>query len=95
MSEYYLCHLGDVMSAALPAALKLQSESKIVRHEEFDGNTEQLTDREYLVWEALELQPELSVNDISKILSLKHIMPVLKGMVIKNVIRCRRKWKNR
>lgn len=95
MSEYYLCHLGDVMSAALPAALKLQSESKIVRHEEFDGNTEQLTDREYLVWEALELQPELSVNDISKILSLKHIMPVLKGMVIKNVIRVQEEMEER
>ncbi len=95
MSDYYLCHLGEVMTAALPAALKLQSESKIVRHEEFDGNVDQLTDREYLVWEALEMQPELSVNDISKILSLKHVMPVLKGLVIKKVIRVQEEMEDR
>ncbi|MFN8152705.1 MAG: primosomal protein N' [Bacteroidia bacterium] len=95
ISDYYLCSMGDVMTAALPAALKLQSESKIIRHEEFDGNTDQLTDREYLVWEALEMQPELSVSEISKILSLKHIMPVLKGMVLKQVIRVREEMEER
>lgn len=30
MSEYYLCHLGEVMNAALPAGLKPESESRIV-----------------------------------------------------------------
>lgn len=95
ISEYYLCSLGDVMTAALPAALKLQSESKIVRHEEFDGNTDHLTDREYLIWEALEMQPELSISDISKVLSLKHVMPVLKGMVVKNVIRVKEEMEER
>src|SRR5690606_42035601 len=30
MSSYYLCNLGDVMQAALPAALKLASETKVI-----------------------------------------------------------------
>ena len=30
MSEYYLCSIGEVMQAALPAALKLASETRII-----------------------------------------------------------------
>ena len=29
MSEYYMCNIGDVMNAALPSSLKLESESRI------------------------------------------------------------------
>ena len=87
ISDYYLCAPGDVMAAALPSALRLQSESRIVRNSDFDGDSSVLTDREYLVFEALEMQPELSIADISKILSLKHVMPVLRSMINKKVIR--------
>lgn len=95
ISDYYLCFPGDVMAAALPSALKLQSESRIVRNEMFDGDLSQLTDREYLVWEALEMQSELSISDVSKILSLKHVMPVLKNMVMKNIIMVREEMEER
>ncbi|NDF36080.1 MAG: hypothetical protein EB154_09625 [Nitrosopumilaceae archaeon] len=39
MSEYYMCSLGDVMSAALPAPFKLASESTIILNPEFDKNS--------------------------------------------------------
>ena len=35
MSEYYMCTLGEVMNAALPSALKLASETKIVLNKVF------------------------------------------------------------
>lgn len=95
MSDYYLCSMGEVMAAALPSALKLQSESKIVRNDDFDGDHTQLTDREYLVWEALELQGELSINEVSKILSLKQVMPVLRNMVMRNIIAVREEMEER
>lgn len=86
ISDYYLCAWGEIMLAALPSALRLQSESRIIRNMGFDGDTSVLDDREYLVWEALEMQPELTLKDIAKILSLKHVMPVLRSMIGKGAI---------
>ena len=36
ISEYYCCPIGEIMLAALPAGLKLKSESKIVLHAHFN-----------------------------------------------------------
>lgn len=86
ISDYYIALPGEVMSAALPSALRLQSESFIVPNEEFDGNASALTDREYLIYEALQLKAELTIAEISKILSIKFVMPVLRNLVKKKVV---------
>ncbi|MEG1555938.1 MAG: primosomal protein N', partial [Bacteroidales bacterium] len=46
ISQYYLCTLGEVMTAALPSALKIASETKILLHPAFDGDVSILSDRE-------------------------------------------------
>lgn len=86
MSEYYQCALGEVMQAALPSALRLESESRITRNPLFDHDVSILTDHEYLVYEALELRSELTLKEVSKILSLKHVLPVIRSLVNKNVL---------
>jgi len=43
--KYYLCRPGEVMNAALPSSLKLESESCVVLHPSFDKNFEQLNDK--------------------------------------------------
>ncbi len=85
MSEYYQCAMGEVMLAALPSALRLESESKITRNPSFIGDTSTLTDHEYLVYEALEMREELTLKEVSKILSLKYVLPVVRSLVNKNV----------
>ena len=86
LADYYLCHIGEVMNAALPSALKLASETKIVLNHEFAVDKPTLHDKEYLIVEALELQPELTVGDIVKLLGQKTVMPILKLMFEKNII---------
>ncbi len=86
IADYYLCTPGDIMAAALPSALRLQSESVIVKNEDFDGDASVLTDKEYMVYEALELQPELSLVEIGKILSLKFVMPLVRSMINKKAV---------
>jgi len=86
ISDYYLCSLGEVMIAGLPSALRLQSETKIIRNPLFSGETSSLGDREYLVWEALELKPELTIQEIGKILSLKQVMPVIRNLIFNQVV---------
>jgi len=86
MSDYYICNLGEVMQAALPSALKLASETKIVLNtfEQIDKSL--LSDKEFLIVDALELHPELSVSDISKLLGQKTVFPLLRALFEKNVI---------
>lgn len=86
MSEYYLCYLGEVMQAALPAALKLASETKIILNQSSDTDKSLLSDKEFLVIDALELHSELKVSDISKLLGQKTVFPLLRGLFEKNII---------
>jgi primosomal protein N' (replication factor Y) len=86
LGEYYMCNDGEVMNAALPTALKLASETKIELNKEFEYDKASLHDKEYLIIEALEIQPELTISDIAKLLSQKTVMPILKGLFEKNII---------
>src|SRR5690606_11416767 len=68
ISDYYLCTLGEVMQAALPAALKLASETRIIAADIQGIDRSQLNDKEFLVLDALDISPELKVSDIVKLL---------------------------
>jgi primosomal protein N' (replication factor Y) len=86
LAEYYMCNVGEVMNAALPSALKLASETRIVLNKGFEYDKATLNDKEFLIVEALDIQPELTVNDIAKLLGQKTVMPILKLLFEKNVI---------
>jgi primosomal protein N' (replication factor Y) (superfamily II helicase) len=86
MANYYMCHLGEVMQAALPAALKLASETRIVLNSEGDYDKSELNDKEFVVVEALEIQKELLVSDINKILGQKNVFAILRSLFDKKAI---------
>lgn len=86
VSSYYMANIGDVMAAALPSALKLSSLSsvRLILQEDFDIN--ELDDDEYLVFEALSKQNELSINDIQLIVDKKNVYPILNRLVHRKII---------
>ncbi|GAC1308844.1 MAG: primosomal protein N' [Mucilaginibacter sp.] len=86
LSEYYMCNMGEVMNAALPSALKLASETRIMLNKDFAFDRAALHDKEFLIVEALYIQPELTVSDIAKLLGQKTVMPILKLLFEKNII---------
>jgi primosomal protein N' (replication factor Y) len=86
IADYYLCTIGEVMNAALPSALKLASETKITLNRGFEYDKSILNDKEYLIVDALDLQPELTVSDVAKLLGQKTVMPILKLLFEKNII---------
>jgi primosomal protein N' (replication factor Y) len=86
IAAYYLCNVGEVMNAALPAALKLASETKITLNTDYPFDKSELNDKEYLIIDALEIQPELTVSEVSKLLGQKTVMPVLKTLFNKSII---------
>ncbi|HAD33459.1 MAG TPA: hypothetical protein DCF44_03025 [Chitinophagaceae bacterium] len=66
MSSYYMCSEGDVMNAALPAFLKLESDTFIQLNDEFDINTLELSDDEYIVLQALQIRMENQRTNTAK-----------------------------
>lgn len=86
MASYYMCTLGDVMNAALPAFFKLDSETSFVKNPANDTDILALPDDEYLIVEALHHQDEISLNDVVMILQKKSIAKPLKSLLEKKII---------
>ncbi len=86
MATYYCCALGEVMQAALPANLKLASETMLTLSPLFDEDFSELDDREYLIAEALTIQNEISIDDVRSILGQKTVYPLIRSMLDKKII---------
>lgn len=86
MTEYYLCNEGDVMSAALPAGLKLASETIIILREEIALDSLILTDKETVLISAMQKQQRLTVDQIAKLLGQKTVFPIIRSLLEKEII---------
>ncbi|WP_370567364.1 primosomal protein N' [Echinicola sp. 20G] len=88
MAEYYCCHIGEVMNAALPTGLKLSSESKIQLNPKFDPLSSEfpIDDREQVILDALESKDELSYEDCGKLLGIKSSYAIIKSLVLKEAV---------
>jgi primosomal protein N' (replication factor Y) len=86
IASYYMCAIGDVYRGAMPSALLLESETIISQKQ--DGFVDQslLSDDEFLIYEALQQQSSLKVQDIMNILNKKNIFPVIQKLVDKNIL---------
>ncbi len=86
ISSYYMAPIGDVMNAALPANFKLASETKIVLHPDFDISNTKLDERQYQIVEALQIQEVLDLKEISEIVGVKTIQPIIKKLIDMGVV---------
>lgn len=87
MASYYMCPIGDVYRAAMPSAFLLESETVItVKKNEETVEVSQLSDDEYLIYEALQHQSSLKIADVITILNKKNILPIIQRLVSKSVL---------
>lgn len=88
MADYYCCHLGEVMNAALPTGLKLSSESKIQLNPNFDepSCSFPIDDRERIILDTLVSQGELTYDECEKLLQVKSVYLLIKSLVAKEAI---------
>ncbi|RZJ65258.1 MAG: primosomal protein N' [Flavobacterium sp.] len=86
IASYYMCAIGDVYRSAMPSALLLESETIIAQNLDFAVDTNDLTDEEFLIYQALQQQSSLKVQDVMAILGKKNIFPVIRRMMVKNVL---------
>lgn len=86
IAAYYMAPVGDVLNAALPANFKLASETKVTLHPDFDNKKDQLTDRQFQIVEALEIQDTLDLKEISEIVGIQTIQPIIKQMIEMRIV---------
>ena len=86
MADYYMCTLGEVMKAALPGAMLLESETFIQALNLESENWPDLSDAEYLIMEALCAQPQLSIDEVRQILSRNSVMGVVYALIDRGLV---------
>ena len=78
--------MGDVLRAALPSAFLLESETVVGVASEEGLKNINLTDEQFLVFEALQQQSRLKVQEIQAIVNKKNILPILTPLLDAKVL---------
>lgn len=84
VASYYMCSLGDVYKAALPSALKLESETFVLINENFEANNV-LTPTEQKIYYTLSGEKALKVSELERKLKI-NIIPYVKSLSDKGVL---------
>ncbi len=86
IADYYMAFRGDVMNAALPAAMKLASESKIKLHPAYTGELNELSPAEHAVIWNLTEGSALTLKEVSELSGLRNVMPMIKNLIEKEAV---------
>ncbi len=89
ISDYYLCHLGEVMQAALPSGLKISSESRIQLNPVFDDqDLEQgewsMEERNLL--QTLKTQSSMTYPEAAEIIDSTDLYHTIKFLIAKQAV---------
>ncbi|CAG5073257.1 primosomal protein N' [Dyadobacter sp. CECT 9623] len=85
VAEYYLCNIGEVLNVALPAGLKITSQSRIQLNPEFEYE-DLLTDQEAIVIEEIKKHQTLSYEEVERLLQKSNITSIIKSLVGKRAV---------
>ena len=87
ISEYYLCAVGDVYKAAVPAGLKIESETFIELNPDYEENEdERLTEREAIIVQILDHSGRMPLGDIEKRTGLQNAETITAKMIEKGIV---------
>lgn len=86
ISAYYMCKVGEVMKAALPSSFLLESETVVRLQPDVDVDTVALDDDAFLVYQGLQLEPEMRVQDMSRIVPKQRALKVLNRLIQQGVV---------
>lgn len=95
ISRYYMSPIGDVMNAALPSHLKLASETKFEIHPEYNELYVNLNERETEIVDYLEHKEVCDLKELSDLVGLKTIQPVIKKLIEHRVLISREEIRRR
>ena len=86
MAVYYACTVGEVFRAALPQGLKPESATRIRMTDDLDWEHLPLTDKEWLLMEALSIQAVLTFKEVADIWEIINPNPRIRSMEARGLI---------
>lgn len=86
IASYYMCAIGDVYRGAMPSAFLLESETIISQKKDTTVDELQLSDEEFLIYDALQHQSSLKVHDIIAIVGKKNVFPIIQKLIDRNIL---------
>jgi len=86
IARYYMCAEGEVLKAALPGGFLLESETLVQLAPSAQIDEDDLSDEEFLLYEALQRQSSLKIQEIMQLLDKKKVLPIINRMVLKNLL---------
>lgn len=87
IAEYYLCSVGDVYKAAVPAGLKIESETFVELNPDYEESPDdRLDEREAIIAQSLDHNGRMTAADIEKKTGLQRVATIIMKMVEKGVI---------
>lgn len=85
LADYYMCSFGEVMKAALPSGLKLESET-LVSLADKSVIEKPLKEREKRILNVLMPGKEVSLQTLSKMSGVVNVLPVVYDLIGKNAL---------
>lgn len=85
MAQYYMCYPGEIMKAALPAGLKLESETVFSTAEDGEIGTDHCSDAELKVIRTLATHP-LPLSELRKKITIPKLVSTLKALIDRQLI---------
>ncbi|MDR0660508.1 MAG: primosomal protein N' [Prevotellaceae bacterium] len=85
MADYYMCTLGEVMSASLPSGLKMESETKLMFCKQPDDYST-LNDAERVVLAQLENKIGQTVEALARVVGKKNILSTIQQLQNKGLV---------
>jgi primosomal protein N' (replication factor Y) len=85
IATYYMCTQGEVMKAALPAALKLESEAILSLNDDYQSQSNLDSDEEIII-KYLEKAGEISISAAAAIIKKHNIYKLVKSLYQKGII---------
>jgi len=87
IADYYMCTLGDVMSAALPSGLKIESETFVALADDAQYNEKDLDEKEVKILKLLEGKEKLRISAIeTELKSKSSFVKIIKSLYDRELI---------
>jgi primosomal protein N' (replication factor Y) len=86
ISNYYMCHFGEVLNASLPSGLKISSESRVQINPSFLIDGIELAESERCLISELLNRESMTYSEISVLLNIKSVYSVIQSLIKKNAI---------
>jgi primosomal protein N' (replication factor Y) len=86
IAKYYMCSLGEVMRAAVPSGLKLESETRFIYDPGF-YSSEKLSDHEELILQLVKGKKSVTIRELEKSSGEIKTIPIINSLFNKKAIR--------